>query len=102
MKKTILRILKWTGIAILLIFLYVLGSILHGTATDFQPEAIIELEPSGTAVLQTVSDSNLVFANWNVGYGGLGAESDFFYDNGGFLTAKGKMVRSPKDLVDKN
>jgi endonuclease/exonuclease/phosphatase family metal-dependent hydrolase len=31
---------------------------------------------------------------WNVGYGGLGKEVDFFYDGG-------KMVITPKELVDK-
>ncbi len=102
MKKGIVLFLKLFLLAVVLIVIYVLGSILHGTMTDFQPEEIINLELKTNAPLKTIEDSVLTFANWNVGYGGLGEESDFFYDNGGFLTSKGKMIRAPKNNVEKN
>lgn len=54
------------------------------------------------AALPLIEKDVLTFANWNVGYGGLGKESSFFYDAGGFLTSKGKMIRAPKTNVEKN
>ena len=43
---------------------------------------------------QLAADSTITFMTWNIGYGGLGAEVDFFYDSG-------KMVTSPEELVKK-
>ncbi len=100
MKKTIFRILKWICIIILIPILYVVGSLIHGTVTDFQPEEVIPLSIDQQQENTVVTDSILSFTLWNVGYGGLGAKSNFFYDNGGFLTDKGKMVRSPKEYVE--
>ncbi len=49
-----------------------------------------------------VTDSVFSLAIWNVGYTGLGAESDFFYDSGGFFLSGGKMIRAEEDQVAKN
>ncbi len=84
-----------------LIALYIAVVLTHGTMTDFQPEDKIELEILGDNQ-NTIEDSTLSFLNWNVGFCGLGEESNFFYDNGGFLFSNGKMVRSPKEAVLKN
>ncbi len=88
------RILLLLLIAALLFFG---GLILYGTVTDYKPaagaseEAIIS--GRGTAIGNTDSVFNLL--NWNIGYGGLGRESDFFYDGG-------KTVRTSRELWDKN
>ncbi len=100
--KTIKKIFKWIGILIGLFLLYVIVSIIHGTLTDYQPEEVVVIEPDMSAIETTIGDSSLTFITWNVGYGGLGAESEFFYDNGGFFTSKGKMVTAPKPNVEKN
>ncbi|MDR3329212.1 MAG: hypothetical protein LBS63_03765 [Prevotellaceae bacterium] len=42
----------------------------------------------------SLADSFTV-TSWNIGYGGLGREADFFYDGG-------KMVRSPRAAVENN
>ncbi len=102
MKKTIKRILKILLWIILIPVLYVGGTLLHGTITDFRPEEKIELSFENSTGNQTISDSTLTFAIWNMGYGGLGEESNFFFDNGGFLTSGGKMVRAPQEAVEKN
>lgn len=87
---------------ILIILIYVIGSLIHGTATDFQPEDIIQLDTDSQAKNAFLEDSSVTILNWNLGYGGLGASSNFFYDAGGFLTSGGKMVRAPKEEVEKN
>lgn len=75
--------------------LYVGGNILVGWITQLRPEPIEQVNTTAAAtpeakVLST--DTTLQFLSWNIGYGGLGAETDFFYDDG-------KMVITPEDWV---
>ncbi|HMX39427.1 MAG TPA: endonuclease/exonuclease/phosphatase family protein [Saprospiraceae bacterium] len=90
--------------ALLLPALYFLGIFLHGWLSDWTPGP----EPQPIALTQSsahtlVGDSVLRFVTWNVGYGGLGAESDFSYDDaGGIWWSGSSMVRSPRPLVEKN
>ncbi|MCB0706179.1 MAG: endonuclease/exonuclease/phosphatase family protein [Saprospiraceae bacterium] len=97
------RILRILGLAILLVLLYVVIVLVHGTLTDYQPEAVIQIESdqNGSPEPQ-IADSLLSFMIWNLGYGGLGAESNFFYDKGGMFFSGGRMVRSSESLVTKN
>ena len=95
----VLRILQ-IGVGIVLAFLvYVVIALCHGTLRDWQPDDVLQVAPEQSATLETVEDSTLTFALWNVGYGGLGARSDFFYDNGYFFTSGDKMVRSEDAMV---
>lgn len=75
--------------------LYVLGVLIYGSFNDWKPAEKIT-EKIDTKASKTVSSDTgeFSFMIWNVGYGGLGAEVDFFYDGG-------KMVRSDKALVEK-
>lgn len=102
--KKFKKILKWSFIAALLFLLYVAICIGHGTLTDYQPEEKIVLEiDSKPSVENIIPNGRLRFLNWNIGYGGLGAKSNFFYDNGNpFFFSGGKMVRSPREYVDEN
>lgn len=101
--KILKKVLKWTFVALALFLTYVIICLLHGTATDYQPQEVIELSlPKGNTP-DTIQAGTLRFLNWNVGYGGLGAKSNFFYDDGNpFFFSGGKMVRSPKAYVEEN
>lgn len=79
---------------LLVIFLYFAGVIGYAMITDFQPEPTAEVELTGQGTTMTVPDT-LSLASWNIGYSGLGAESDFFYDGG-------QTVRMPQPVVEKN
>ena len=81
---------------------YMIIVLVHGTVTDYQPEAKIELTADQNTQESIIQDSILSFAIWNVGYGGLGAESDFFYHQGNLLYSGGMMVRTPRNFVEKN
>lgn len=76
--------------------LFVGGVITYGTITEYRPEpGLIENvamtgKPSGL-----YPDSTIRIFNWNLGFGGLGEEMDFFYDGG-------KSVRAPRDIWDKD
>lgn len=79
---------------LLVIFLYFAGVIGYAMITDFQPEPVTEVELTGEGSMTTAPDT-LTLVSWNIGYSGLGAESDFFYDGG-------KTVRMPQPVVEKN
>ena len=65
--------------------------ILWITLTDYKPPKVLKLDIEGEGIEETVSE--LTILTWNIGYAGLGAEMDFFYDGG-------KSVRPPKELVE--
>lgn len=72
------------------------GIILYGTITEYKP---VPESHETTAILgkttnKAVTDT-IRLLNWNIGYGGLGEEMDFFYDGG-------KSVRAPKATWDKD
>ncbi|MEL6636093.1 MAG: endonuclease/exonuclease/phosphatase family protein [Bacteroidota bacterium] len=96
----LLRLLRWLGLFVLLFFAYVTANLVYGTLTDYQPEEKITLDIRANSAPTIVNDSLLSFLSWNLGYGGLGAQSNFFYGGGGFLRSHGKMVRSPRPLVE--
>lgn len=87
---------------LLVVFLYLAGVFAFGWATDWEPEQTVKLEPHQFLPITILSDSVFRFVTWNVGFGGLGAESDFFYDDQGMWYSGSSMVRSPRPLVEKN
>lgn len=99
--KTIKNTLKILGAIIGLFILYIVGVILHGTVTDYQPEEEIAANIIGQSNETTISDSTISLITWNIGFGGLGEESIFFYDAGGTLTSD-VPVTAPKINFDKN
>ena len=72
---------------------YVGGNLIYGTLTDFKPPKEEQLEID--AVNAQRPDSIIQILNWNIGYCGLGEESDFFYDGG-------STVRMDRSTVQKN
>ncbi len=75
---------------------YLIGVIIYAQFNDYKPKAEEEtqaLEPKNK--LPDLDKDTLIFYDWNIGYCGLGKESDFFYDGG-------KMVRPSKELSEKN
>lgn len=79
--------------------LYILIVFFYGWITDWVPEEKSTLEISGNVQDPIVSDSLLTAVIWNIGYGGLGAKSDFFFDDEGMWYSGNSMVRSPENLV---
>ena len=100
--KILKRLFQILAILVAVFLLYILIVIVHGTITDYQPKEKIVLKVEGAATQETVTDSVLSFINWNIGYGGLGEESNFFYDDGRMLLSGEKMVRASKKVVEKN
>lgn len=87
------QIIKFIVALILIPIVWVVGNLIYGTLTDYQPEERIEMEVLGAN--DASIDSSLNIMIWNIGYAGLGKESDFFYDGG-------TTVRMDEPTVMKN
>lgn len=91
MLKKIFRLILWIIFAILL-FLGVL--ILIGTFSDFQPDEVTSIKVNDNPdILQSSRDFDVMI--WNIGYSGLDASMDFFYDGG-------QQVRPSRENVENN
>lgn len=102
MKKLLLTTTKFTLVFVLLFLFYIIWVAGSGTYYDYQPVEEVGLNARKEAPLKVIEDSTLSFLIWNMGYGGLGKESDFFYDDGGFFSAGDKMVRGKEEWIKKN
>lgn len=87
--KKLLKSVLWIIILIVLIFA---GFLLYITIVDYTPNQTESLTDANNAqnILPLQLDT-LNLLSWNIGYAGLGAEMDFFYDNG-------KKVRPTKEM----
>ncbi len=88
MVKKVYKIVLGLILALVMLFLLFLG---WQTITEFKPpdRQAINVGNNSTPV-----DDTLSLVTWNIGYFGLGAEMDFFYEGG-------KMVRPERDLYSK-
>jgi len=87
------KLIKFILLAILTPILWIGGNLLYSTLTDFEPpsEEVLQID----ARHAQRPDSILTLLTWNIGYSGLGQESDFFYDGG-------ETVRMSEEIVRKN
>lgn len=86
-----LRFLLWL-IAILIIIPGIL--ILIGTITNYEPDKVSRIEVSASPEV-LLEDAEIDLMIWNIGYSGLDASMDFFYDGG-------DQVRPSKENVFRN
>ena len=72
-----------------LVLLFVLAALF---AVLNRSQKTVELEVFANDLLLTPEDGTLTIASWNLGYGGLGAESDFVSDGGEHLLPPSKAT----------
>ncbi|MFK7971021.1 MAG: endonuclease/exonuclease/phosphatase family protein, partial [Bacteroidia bacterium] len=91
----IFRLLKLLFYIALLPLLYVVGVIGYTWYNDYEPAPETTVTEAGTPHSQQwlAEDSVIRLFNWNIGYAGLGAKSDFWKDGG-------EMVHSDKEIVE--
>ncbi len=88
--------MKTLGIILIALpVMYILGALIYASATRYNPIEVSHLDKKNPIPPFMISDSSFSIVTWNIGYGGLGKESDFFYDGG-------EMVRPTKELLSKN
>jgi len=91
------RILYALAALIAIPALWIGGNLLYGTLTDYTPPA------TEVAVVTNAQeagpDSMVTVMIWNIGYAGLGQESDFFYDGGTSMRTTEQNTRKNLDGI---
>ena len=91
-------LLKWIskiiGGILAIAIIYIGGIIIIASILDYKPHEIEEISRHTNTSYSFDSLRNFSLLSWNIGYCGLGAEMDFFYDGG-------KKVKTPPGLVER-
>ncbi len=97
------RIFRAVGIVVLVVVVAFGGLIGFLSATEYKPKERTEIEVSGTASETLSVGDSVTVLTWNVGYGALGDNADFFMDGGTSVkTADEARVRSNMDgMIEK-
>lgn len=88
--STVKRVFKWLSGIVLILILLAIAFVAFQTVTDFKPAPVEKI--AIYALPRPVGDT-LIFTTYNIGYCGLGAGMDFFYEGG-------TMVRPGKEQFD--
>ena len=90
--KSVVKMVVWIIVVLVLSFA---GFVLYISLVDFKPAEIEDLIAKNDGYsADKINTDTLELICWNIGYGGLGAEMDFFYDGG-------KKVRPTPELSEK-
>ncbi len=78
------KFLKVLVLVLLILVLALAGLVLWLTVTEYKPDDVEQLTIEGEAASadKAAVGEELKVLSWNIGYAGLGAESDFFMDGG--------------------
>jgi endonuclease/exonuclease/phosphatase family metal-dependent hydrolase len=88
------KIIKYTVLLVGTLFLFFVFFLVYSTLKEFRPQKIIiKSEQANAEILTDTSTYSLL--TWNIGYAGLGAGMDFFYDGG-------KRTRDSKSNTELN
>jgi len=87
------RIFRWILYTLLTVIILFGGFLGYMTLRDYKPQPIEDVQIGGNTGLPGTPGDTLTLVTWNIGYGGLGAEQDFFFDGG-------KNVRPEKNLYE--
>jgi len=78
--KSILKVLKYTFFFTIAFATFLFSSLIYFTYLDFKPEKETIILKSNYSKLPT--DKSYKLFSWNIGYGGLDKNTDFFFDGG--------------------
>jgi endonuclease/exonuclease/phosphatase family metal-dependent hydrolase len=92
MSKFLKTVYLVVGIAVGLPVLGVLALLGYLSLTEFSPDKHVAPEICGNGRMMDPSQREFTFFTWNIGYAGMGRETDFFYDGG-------KMVIPGKEMT---
>ncbi len=87
------KFLKTVGLILLTVVILFIGFLAYITLTDYRPAKVIDLmQGNKTLTFHPIVKDTFNFMTWNIGYAGLGAGMDFFYDGGTQVRPTRKMV----------
>ena len=77
--KKFFKILLWIILTVAILFV---GFLAYISITDYRPAKVINLMNGSNATIEPLDKDTFNLMTWNIGYAGLGAGMDFFYDGG--------------------
>ena len=86
--------------------IYFAGVLIYATITEFKskPNENIPVKPENNSEIPVEQELNLL--TWNIGYGGLGQEMDFFYEGGKMVrptvTQSQKYIQGISEVIKNN
>lgn len=86
------KVLKMMMLLVLIVVLSMVGMILILTITDYNPESIEPLKVHSEIDNPAIGNEKFKVYTWNIGYGALGDQEDFFLDGGEKVRAESKEV----------
>ncbi len=96
-RRGLSRFLRGAGIALLAVALLLAGGLGFLSLTEYRPAPRETVEAVGTAEGGPAPGDSLSLLTWNIGYGALGDNADFFMD-GGTMVNTANEVRLARNL----
>lgn len=97
-KKT----LKYSSFVLLAVVIILAGLIIHAQINEFSPQPTRLLKNPAEAPQIHYDREIFTFVSWNIGYGGLGKDMDFFYDGGERVRPKMEEFKQYSKGIYKN
>ncbi len=76
------KVLKIIGLIIFVIILVLACFVLYLTMSEYRPDDVEDVSIEGEADRKVSEGEELTILSWNIGYGALGDNADFFMDGG--------------------
>jgi hypothetical protein len=89
-RSPVFRILKAIGVLLLAVVVLFAGLLGFLSVTEYKPEDRTALSVEGTAGSLISEGDSLTIMTWNIGYGALGDNADFFMDGGKMVNTADK------------
>ncbi|MBR3068884.1 MAG: endonuclease/exonuclease/phosphatase family protein [Lachnospiraceae bacterium] len=89
-RSPVFRILKAIGVLLLAVVVLFAGLLGFLSVTEYKPEDRTALSVEGTAENPVSEGDSLTIMTWNIGYGALGDNADFFMDGGKMVNTADK------------
>ena len=102
--KTLKKILKALLILVIVLLVLVGGLLTWLTIVEYKPEdtEVVPVQTVGGQAKSLAAGDSVKFVAWNIGYGALGDNADFFMDGGkGVITAdKERVIRNLDGIIE--
>lgn len=102
-KGPVRRVLKFSGALLLIIILLFAGLIGFLSITEYKPADTEGIAVEGEAGKELAPGDNLTIMSWNIGYGALGDNADFFMDGGKSVktASEERVLSNMEGIIDK-
>lgn len=98
-KRLVKRVARIIAALLAILILAVVGLVAVLTITEYHPAEMEDITPAGKAARNLTTGEEFSILTWNVGYGALGNNADFFMD-GGHMVRTATAARVQQNMAD--